>query len=572
MADRANVLVPYVPTAACDWDTQAPDSRWRAVEGTLVFVDISGFTNLSERLAEKGRIGAEELTSVLNYVFGQMLDVVYQRGGSLLKFGGDALLLMFTTDDHVMQACAATVEMRSVLRSASKEPTSVGRIDLRMSSGIHTGKIDLFLVGDSHRELIVTGPTASITTDMEATADAGEIVISRAVAESIPRSFVGDAKGNGWLLRKRKIDQPQCGWDPRSAHTYDELAQFVSVGLRDHLAAGIEDSEHRIATVAFLKFKGIDEVMAALGPEEVAVMLDDLVSKVQRAVDEEGITFLASDIDADGGKLIFVAGIPSSQHDDEGRVLRAARSILDSGCRLPVRIGVNRGHVFSGNVGTFFRRTYTVMGDTVNLAARLMAAAHPGEVYSSPSVLSLSSTLFRTEALEPFYVKGKESPVQAFSVWEETGVRPPKTTSDLPFRGREAELEMLVGIVNTCSRVGHGGMMTIVGATGVGKSRLIAEVLERCSGMDTLIVQAEPAGQANPYWAFRDPLRRRLEIDRASQQEMTQALERKINELAPDLLQMVPLLGDVLHIAVPDNETTAAIESQFRPHRTAEAL
>ncbi|HEX2404693.1 MAG TPA: adenylate/guanylate cyclase domain-containing protein [Acidimicrobiia bacterium] len=141
-------LSPYVPSVAATWP---PGARWRPVEGTLLFVDISGFTNLSERLARRGRIGAEELTSVLDRIFGRMLEVSSDRGGSLIKFGGDALLLLFDTEDHVMQACAAAVEMRAALREASKEKTSVGRINLKMSSGIHTGTVDFFLVGSSHR-------------------------------------------------------------------------------------------------------------------------------------------------------------------------------------------------------------------------------------------------------------------------------------------------------------------------------------------------------------------------------------------------------------------------------------
>ena len=92
---RTGVFDPYVPRIASEWDEQAPGQRWQAVDGTLVFVDISGFTSLTEKLARKGRIGAEELTSVLSSVFSDMLGVAYRRGGSLLKFGGDALLLLF---------------------------------------------------------------------------------------------------------------------------------------------------------------------------------------------------------------------------------------------------------------------------------------------------------------------------------------------------------------------------------------------------------------------------------------------------------------------------------------------
>ena len=542
------------------------------IDGSLVFVDISGFTNLSERLARRGRIGAEELTGVLNRVFGHMLEIVFSRGGSLLKFGGDALLLLFDTDDHVMQACAATVEMRAALREASKEKTSVGRINLKMSSGIHTGPIDFFLVGDSHRELLVTGPTASVTTKMEGTADAGEIVVSEAVKADLPADFTGDAKGDGWLLRKQRISLSECGPVVRESGDEPDLTAYVPRRLREQLQTGIGDSEHRIATIGFLKYKGIDALLSADGPESVGKKLDDLVRVVQAAVDAEGITFLASDIDADGGKIILAAGVPASQHDDEGRMLRAARQILDSDLDLTARMGLNRGHVFAGDVGSSFRRTFTVMGDTVNLAARLMAAAGPGGLYSSPAVLDEASTLFRTEPLEPFYVKGKDEPVRAYQVFEEIGVRPPELSHDLPFHGREAEVDMLVSIITTCARVGRGGMMTVSGETGIGKTRLIVEVLERCPGLATLMIKAEPNGSTNPYWAFRDPMRRKLGIERADTQTMAESLEEMIQKTAPEVLPLVPLLGDVLHIDIPDNETTGAIDPRFRPDRTADAV
>ena len=89
---EASSLARYVPRLNAEWDRHATE-LWREIDGTLCYIDISGFTALSEKLARRGRIGAEELTDVLNYVFGEMLGVAYDRGGSLLKFGGDALLL-----------------------------------------------------------------------------------------------------------------------------------------------------------------------------------------------------------------------------------------------------------------------------------------------------------------------------------------------------------------------------------------------------------------------------------------------------------------------------------------------
>src|SRR4051794_35346540 len=93
-------LTPYVPRVVADWPRAAPTARHRELQGTLAFVDISGFTALNERLAQKGKLGAEEVTEVMNRTFERLLDVAYAFGGGLLKFGGDALLLFFTGEDH----------------------------------------------------------------------------------------------------------------------------------------------------------------------------------------------------------------------------------------------------------------------------------------------------------------------------------------------------------------------------------------------------------------------------------------------------------------------------------------
>ena len=96
------------------------------------------------------------------------------------------------------------------------------------------------------------------------------------------------------------------------------------------------------------------------------------------------MTFLGTDIDHDGGKIIVVSGAPRRVGDDEERILTALRQVVDSDTPLPLRIGVNSGPVFAGDVGPAYRRTFTVMGDTVNLAARLMAKAEPGQVLGHP--------------------------------------------------------------------------------------------------------------------------------------------------------------------------------------------
>ncbi len=156
-----------------DWQATAPDLRHRSVEGSLVFVDISGFTKLSEGLSKQGKIGAEELAAIINECFVGLLALAYADGAQLLKFGGDALLLLFSGPHHEARACRAAFAMRRHLRTAGRLNVLGQRVNLRMSIGIHSGCFDMFLVGASHRELVVAGPAVSTVVSMESTATRG---------------------------------------------------------------------------------------------------------------------------------------------------------------------------------------------------------------------------------------------------------------------------------------------------------------------------------------------------------------------------------------------------------------
>ena len=141
-AEVAEQARPYVPATLRDWGADAP--RHRRVEGTLVSADISGFTALSERLASFGREGAEELTVLLNRCFGGMIDIVDDHRGDVLKFGGDALLILFEGDDHALRAAASCWRMRDLIERTWSTPL-VSRVKLGISQGMHSGFFDLHL-------------------------------------------------------------------------------------------------------------------------------------------------------------------------------------------------------------------------------------------------------------------------------------------------------------------------------------------------------------------------------------------------------------------------------------------
>src|SRR5579862_5797971 len=195
-------LNPYVPRVLLERLASVPDAAVLTEDATVVFVDISGFTTLSERLARAGREGAEHLVDTISACFSTLLAEAYADGGSLLKFGGDALLLWFTGEEHALRACSCAVGMRRTLRQIGRVRAGGSGVVLRMSVGVHSGAYVTFLVGDSHREYLPAGPAVSAVVALESPAEAGQILISEQTAALLPDRCLGSRSGPGVLLAR----------------------------------------------------------------------------------------------------------------------------------------------------------------------------------------------------------------------------------------------------------------------------------------------------------------------------------------------------------------------------------
>src|SRR3954447_18219450 len=557
-------LQPYIPRLTLEWLATEPDRIHRSVEGTLVFADISGFTALSEKLAKLGQIGAEEMASAITTCFADLLTVAYDEGGGLIKFGGDALLILFDGDDHAVRAVRAAHGMRKRLQTVGKLVTPGGRVNLRMSVGVHTGSFDFFLVGDSHRELIVTGPGSTRVVEMEGTAVAGEIVMSPSTIERLPGPSIGAAKGEGWLLRSAPHGETLSPTWVLPDLEASAVERSVPVAIRETLLAAIGEPEHRQVCVAFLHFDGTDEILQTQGPEVLADGLAELVRETQAAVDEYDICFLASDVDADGGKLIMTAGAPRTTLDAEERMMLALRRIVDAGPAIPFRIGVNKGPVFAGDIGPRYRRTYTVMGDAVNLAARVMAKARPGQILATSSILDAAGIRFETQPLEPFMVKGKKDPVTAYLVGPIADVQVRSDEDDLPLVGRQDEIAAIDDAMES-AKAGEGRTIEIVGPPGIGKTRLLRELRIRAEAFEHLAATCELYAAGAAYAPFRGLLRDALNVERhAHADEAAQGLLIRVSAVDPELLPWLPLLAIPIDAEVEPTPEVDALAQEFR--------
>ena len=540
-------LLAYLSSLQARWLAEQATVQWQQLDATLVFADVSGFTPLSEKLARKGKVGAEELTSILNGLFGELLGVASRYGGDCLKFGGDAVLLLFTDSGNAGRAELAAHEMLDAIRRYRR---ASGLKSLGMSIGLHSGPALLTLAGSRHRELMAVGPAVSATLQAEHDASSGEIRITLQAQERL-----ADEKRAGVVpLPVETLSPPLCWGVHASAGLPEPLVEF--------LTGEPQDGEHRMVSVGFVHFSGCDGLLERDGPDALASCLDDLARSAQEAAARHGVTFLASDVDADGGKLIFAAGAPTSSSDDEDRLLHALKEVVQPG-PLTLQAGANRGRVFVVDLGASSRRAFTVIGDAVNLAARVMGRAEPGQVLATRQLLERVRTNFQASMVEPFAVKGKSNLIEAGIVQDAVGLLPEDQLDDLPLIGRPDERKVIREAIDGASH-GTGSVIEIVGEPGIGKSKMLRSAVAEAT-LPTFLVRAGRYSQATPYYALRGPLRRLLKFSPdAAAADVATHLQEALDEVAPDLADWRPLVGYLLGAELPETPQTAGLDIDYR--------
>lgn len=564
-ADRR--LTPYVPRLVDAWLRDPAAPRTRSVEGSLLFADISGFTKLSEALARRGKVGAELMRDTLNGVFTALLDDAYAYGADLIKWGGDAILLLFDGDDHGARACRAAWEMQRTIDRVGRLRAPGGTVILRISIGITSGPVEFFLVGGVHRELLVAGPTATETVEMEAIADAGEIALSPALAATLAPGSTGPVKDASVLLAQPPEIPRGHVVDP--VHAPDlEIATCIPVAARAHVLSDRSEPEHRTITAAFIDLVGTDVLLSELGAEALADAFDERLRAIQDAALRYEVPFYETDVGKGSVKVLLTAGAPSSTGHDEERMLRALREIIEKPARIPLRVGVNTGRVFAGDFGPSYRRAYRVFGDAINTAARVMSRAEPGEILATEIVLDRSRTVFETAAIEPFAAKGKALPIRASVVGPVTGTR--EAASETAFGGREPELQTLLGVI-AAAKAGQGWTVEISGGAGLGKSRLLDELIARSPGLSVFRARCDEYQTATPYFPLRTPFRKVIGMTADTHHDAVEsALRTVLATRLPHLLPWLPVLAIPFGLDVPPTPESARLEERFLRQRLAE--
>ena len=553
---------------------------WRT-SGAVLVIDITGFTALTERLAQRGPGGAETLAGILNASFGDAIDRIHAHGGDVVSFAGDAILAVWPTESDTMAsgvvaAAACALEAQRMLESRP----AVEDVQIRASAGISIGAIWVGVVGgvrDEWRWVVGGAPLAGAGV-AAAHARPGELVLTTAAAtaaglrgtpvEDGSDHLVIDALGDlddGAPSQVPASDQP-------AGPSEDLLASFLSRELVGRVRAGQTGwlAEFRRLTVVFIGVRNFDgEAPDALSLAQAAF------HRAQEIIDRyEGS--LNQIVDDDKGLTLVAAwGLPGRTYEDNSaRGVLAARAIVDAltDLGLTVGAGVTTGRAFSGIRGSPERCEYAMVGDVVNLAARLMASG-PGEVRcDAPTARAatdrLASSRLNVTPLGALQLKGKAAGVEAYRIDPEiAGNAAPHPAGQRGRRtmvGRDAEWATLTARLDQFEANGVGGVVVIEGEPGVGKSEIVAQLVAEPAGSVRFHVgEADAIERSTAYYVWRRPLLELLEVDGSDPAAVAEAVRASLaGDLA--LLERAPLLDAILPIELPATPLVATLEADVR--------
>jgi class 3 adenylate cyclase/tetratricopeptide (TPR) repeat protein len=300
--------------------------------------------------------------------------------------------------------------------------------------------------------------------------------------------------------------------------------------------------ERKLATVVFADLAGSTELASRMDAEQLRDLLGDVYVTLARCAEAYGGTvekFI-------GDAVMAVFGVPIAHEDDAERAVRAAllmRSRLAAvaerrGVPLVLRIGVNTGLVVTG---TTPGRDFLVTGEAVNLAARLQQAAEPGEVLVGERTFRAVEPLVSMVAPRSLAVRGRTGPVTAYAVerFAPAGAYRRRRRPYGPFVGREVELTLLRTVIERAMEHSRAHLVTLIGEAGIGKSRLIEEVvveLRRSEEPPAVWVgRCLPYGEGGPYAPLRDLLLRAAAVrPDAGREEVRARVTGQLQAILPE--------------------------------------
>ena len=363
---------------------------------------------------------------------------------------------------------------------------------------------------------------------------------------------------------------PEARFTSPESYTPKHLAEKILI------SKSALEGERKQVTVLFVDVSGFTALSERHDPEVV----HDLMARAFELMLAEIHRYEGTVNQFLGDGVMALFGAPIAHEDHARRAVQAALGIRraleayrhelerDRAIHFRVRQGLNTGLVVVGSIGTDLRMDYTAVGDTTNVAARLLQTAEPGQVVVSEAVHHLVKGFFHAQALGDRTLKGKAETVRA---WEVLSAQETRSRLDVeaergltPLFGRDKELAALAECFEK-ARAGQGRLVFIVGEPGIGKSRLLYEFRQRIGDRATWQEgRCVSFGQSIPFHPLIDSLRRSFGIEDGDDAEtVAEKLQREILTLGAELRSIIPYIRHIVGVD-PGDPAVSSMDPQER--------
>jgi class 3 adenylate cyclase/tetratricopeptide (TPR) repeat protein len=454
-----------------------------------LFLDISGFTNLTDVLLQHDQHGAEVLASVIKSILDQLVKCVYEQSGFITTFAGDAFLALFPLDpsavpnsspsemqDACHRALATAWRMQQHMTAHNDYDTPYGTFTVSVKIGIASGHVNwgiLLSQDESRATYYFQGTAVDGCAAAEHLAQQGQIVLSEDVFNLLAGSIAADPVADHYRLK-----QPTTPLTPLQAvnlppATSDLMARFFprDVVLQERRG------EFRQVVSTFISLPSVRS------EDQLAIF----IQSVFELAEQYGGLLNRLDFGDKGANIFMLWGMPISYENDIERALSFVLA-LQSRTSIPIKAGLTYRIACAGFSGSPLREEYTAYGRGPNLAARFMMAAPRGEIWLDEGIAQKSKQKFDIEFEAKMAFKGFSEKQKVFVLLEQK-----ETTGQAvygPMLGRQRELVLLKRFIEPLVDGRSPGVLVMWGEAGIGKSRLIAALLQALNENEALPSQA----------------------------------------------------------------------------------
>jgi predicted ATPase/class 3 adenylate cyclase len=435
-----------------------------------LFLDISGFTSITEALMGHGQHGAEVMASVMRTVFTPLVRSVFEQGGFVTNFAGDALTAVFPTvneehDDAVLRALAAAWQIQQHMATNAQQNTQYGDFAFSAKVGLAAGEVTWGIIKTEETgraAYYFRGSAIEGCAGAEKVAHAGDIIAAPSAYEAACTCVLAQQVDGHWRIERITANLPQ----PQAINLPDpdveQMARFFPRSLIEQDISG----EFRQVLTLFISVQG--------SPDHAA--LSAFMEQVFRLQKSYGGVLNRLDFADKGCHLLLFWGAPTSYENDVTRILDFTLDLC-GGSKLPVRAGITYRIAHAGSIGSPLAEEYTCYGRGVNLAARHMMAADWGEIWLDGEVAQRAETEFRLRSLGAKTFKGfaEAQPVYGLDRRRERTIT---AFGERPIIGRNNELRQLREAVEPIYEGRFAGVVIVSGEAGIGKSRLVHAFLD----------------------------------------------------------------------------------------------